>query len=220
MQGFVKIGTLLILLVLPIFVYLFLQTFGKNRYKIPIFYPEDSIQVDGKWIVNKYQTIPDFNLIDQNNQPFKASEKLKGKVYVADFFFTRCGSVCPVLTSELARVQEAYKNTPDVVLVSHTVDTEHDTPEVLKKYAEKYKAIEGKWFFLTGDKKQIFKLAYNNYKVNAGEESATITPDFFHASKLILIDKEKRVRGYYDGTDAKSVDKLILEIKILLEEYR
>lgn len=210
-----------ILLILPILVFLFLSFFGKNHYKLITFYPLDSIQVEGKWKVVNYHTIPKFSLINQNGETINQNT-LKGKIYVTDFFFTSCGNptLCPRMSSELKRVQEKIKNQEDVLIVSHTVDPVHDTPEVLKKYAQSYGAIDGKWHFLTGDKKSIYDLAYHGYKINAGEEKNTPTPEFMHAVKFILVDKEGRIRGYYDGTDREQVDKLLVEIQVLQYEYK
>jgi len=116
------------------------------------------------------------------------------------------------------RVQNAFKDEADVVIISHTVDPENDTPPVLAKYAEKHKAIVGKWFFVTGDKKQLYDLARNSYYITAMPGDGT-GDDFIHSEKMVLIDKDKRIRGFYDGTDYFEITRLIEEIKVLQYEY-
>ncbi|TAE74473.1 MAG: SCO family protein [Bacteroidetes bacterium] len=216
-----KFLILFALLILPIFGFLFLQFFVTNHYKVTIYYPLDSTKVGNKWQVNQYHTLPDFNFTDQNNQSF-GKKNLKDKLYIAEFFFTKCGNptLCPKMSSELARVQEHFAKIPSVQIVSFTVDPENDTPEVLKNYSKKYNADTKQWHFLTGEKKQIYQLAYKGFKINAGEETTGVTPEFMHATKFILVDKQHRIRGYYDGTERESVDKLILETQILLREYK
>ncbi|GAB4395735.1 MAG: hypothetical protein OHK0053_06030 [Microscillaceae bacterium] len=227
------------LVVFPILVFVFLQSFGTNTYPLQVFHTQwieelpfegqilrDTVQdaslLKGKKIVDTlYHRIPDFALTDQHNRPFQ-SKQLEGAIYVADFFFTRCGNptLCPRMSQELKRVQENFKDQEMLKLVSFTVDPSHDTPEVLKEYAGRYQAQEGKWFFLTGEKKKIYDLAFDGFKVNAMEEDVVVKPDFLHAIKFILVDKEGRIRGYYNGTEREDVDRLILEIKILLHEYK
>jgi protein SCO1/2 len=211
-----QIILLTILLVSPVLVFLTLNRFGRNHYEVMVYYPLDSTQVNGKWHTT-YHTIPDFTLTNQADRILTRKD-LQGKIYVANFFFTRCGNptLCPRMSEEFARVQEAFKEESNVLLVAHTVDPTYDTPEVLRAYGKKYGAIEGKWHFLTGNKKTIYDLAYYGYKINAGEEKNTVTPEFLHATKFMLIDEQGRVRGYYDGVDREEVDRLVVEIKILL----
>jgi protein SCO1 len=220
MQKSSKLLILVVLLILPVLIFLFLNHFGRNHYNLLVYYPLDSTQVNGKWQV-KYHTIADFELINQVGKTI-TQQDLKGKVYVADFFFTRCGNptFCPRMSSELSRVQTKFINKPQVQLVSFTVDPEHDTPEVLRKYAQNYQADAEKWYFLTGSKKTIYDLAFSSFKVNALEEKDVVTPDFIHTSKLILVDEKGRIRGYYDGTSREDVDRLMLEIEILLYESK
>jgi protein SCO1 len=207
------------LFIVPMSVIAFLYVFGTNRFQIPIYYLLDSTQVNGAW-KKTYHTIPAFQLINQEGKKFD-SQSLKGKIYVADFFFTTCGNpnFCPKMSAELKRVQEIYKKNPEIQLVSFTVNPQTDTPEVLKKYAQKYKAMPDKWHFLTGDKNKIYDLAQQGFKLLAGSPTENITPDFIHTSRFVLVDKEGRIRGYYQGNDSQEVDRLILEIKILLYDY-
>ena len=157
---------------------------------------------------------PHFKLISQTGE-IVTQKNLAGKIYVADFFFTRCPSICPVMTSELTRVAKVFADNPDIKIISHTVDPEYDTVEVLRDYAAKYNADPDQWYFVTGEKKEIYDLARKGYFI-AAKEGDTGPVDFIHSQRFILVDKEKRIRGYYDGTDKKDVDRLIAEIGVLL----
>lgn len=228
-----------ILVIFPILVFVFLMSMGNNTYPLDIYHTQwiEEVEVDGqpyldtlrdasaleghKIVDTIYHHISNFELTDQEGKTFKG-EQLSGKVYVADFFFTRCGNptLCPRMSTELKRVQENFKDNDLVKIVSFTVDPANDTPEVLKEYAGRYQAKYNKWKFLTGKKEKIYDLAYNSFKVNAMEEGSEVTPEFLHATKFMLIDAQGRVRGYYEGTSREEVDKLILEIKILLHEIK
>jgi protein SCO1/2 len=212
-----KTGILAALLVLPVLVFLLLDKFGSNHYNVQVYYPLDSVYQDGKYQITGYHTIPEFNLIDQDGKPLKGSD-LRGSIYVTDFFFTTCPGICPKLTNQLKRVQEEFASNDQIKILSITVDPAHDSAEVLKNYAELNRAIPNKWFFATGQKDSIYNLAHNGYFISAGEEKNG--PEaFLHSSKLILVDKEGRIRGYYDGTSQTEVDRLVTEIKVILHEY-
>ncbi|MFL5731180.1 MAG: SCO family protein [Cytophagaceae bacterium] len=214
----VLLGLAAILLILiPTVFFGGLMLLGKNHYSIPVYFPLDSIAENGKYKVTSYHTIPDFTLTDQDGKAF-SGKSLKGKIYVADFFFTSCPSTCPKMTNQLKRVQEAYSANPEIKIVSFTVDPGHDTVEVLKNFAQRNDAMPGKWSFLTGAKDSIYTLAQKGYFISAGEEK-TSSEAFLHSTKLILVDKEGRIRGFYDGISQSEVDRLITEIKVLLHEY-
>ncbi|MES2730357.1 MAG: SCO family protein [Bacteroidota bacterium] len=229
MRNVLKAGLLIILLVVPASVFLLLKGFGQNHYTLKTYYPVvDS--TTGQVVINKrtqynqnisdtlFHTVPGFNLIDQHGK--NATETIStNKIYVANFFFTRCNSICPKMSSELSRVQDFFLDNADIVIVSYSVDPQHDSVSVLNKYATQYNAKPGKWYLLTGEKQNIYKLAETGYKipvVDLGKQTQTIENAFVHSEKLILVDKAKHIRGYYDGTDPKDVDRLILEIQILL----
>jgi protein SCO1/2 len=237
-QKMIKAGILIAALVVPALIFLYLKGFGENHYELPYMIPlTDSTtgnvmmrkNPNPRWNQPKmdtvFHTIPAWELTDENGKAF-LGESLKGKIYVADFFFTRCNSICPKMSTEFTRVQDTFSNDDDVQLASFSVDPTHDTPQILREYAKKFDAKAGKWHFLTGTKTQIYPLAIKGYYVPVADASeydkAVKTPDetFIHSEKLILVDKEGHIRGFYDGTDKKDVDRLILEIRVLLKIYQ
>jgi protein SCO1/2 len=145
------------------------------------------------------------------------NQTVKNKIYVADFFFATCQSICPQMSSNLKNVQSAFLNDDSVLIVCHTVNPLHDTVEVLNHYAQGYGAKKNKWHFLTGNKKQIYDLAKYSYLVNALEDNGT-PEGFLHSELLLLIDAKGRIRGFYDGTDKAQANKLIADIKLLKTE--
>lgn len=173
--------------------------------------------VDGKEVQDSIDyTIPPFSLVDQDSNTI-TQDIAKGKIYVADFFFTSCPSICPPMKKQMLRIYDKYQNNKEVVLLSYSIDPKRDTVDKLHKYAEKLGiANTAKWHFLTGEKDSIYALA-NSYLVSAAED-----PDapggHIHDGNFILIDKHKRIRGYYDGTQVESVDKLLSDIDVLLKE--
>lgn len=194
--------------------------FIKDNRKLPVYAPSqinpDLVDTE-KQKVTKNHRIADFFLTNQDGETFN-SKNLEGKFYVTDFFFTTCPTICPDMSSQLQRVQKKYSNLDDFLIISHTVQPEIDSPEVLKEYAELYEADTKKWIFLTGDKKTIYDLARKSYFAAVTEGDGGVD-DFIHTENFVLVDKEKRIRGFYDGTSAKSVDQLIVDIEILAQEY-
>lgn len=228
-----KAGILVATLLVPALLYLLLRFGTQNHYVLPRYLPKiDSARgeplmgkvrlADGREVIDTiYNRIPPFQLIDQDGKQVDQSI-VKGKIYVADFFFTRCISICPKLSSQLTRVQDIFRKRSDIVFLSHSVDPEHDGPAQLKAYAKKYEAIPGKWYFLTGKKSTIYDLAMHGYYlpvVDPGVKAGSPDETFIHSEKLVLVDKEGIVRGFYDGTDKEDVDRLILEIRVLLDIY-
>ena len=163
-----------------------------------------------------YHTVGDFKLVNQNKDTV-SQKTTENKIYVADFFFATCQSICPQMSHELIRVQENFKNDHEFLILSHTVNPSHDSSEVLNAYAGKYGAVKNKWHFLTGNKKVIYDLALNDYLVNALQDDGS-AEGFLHSELFLLIDKQKRIRGMYDGTDSIAVNKLISDIKLLKTE--
>jgi len=164
-----------------------------------------------------YHTIPDFSLVDQDSSII-TQDILNGKIAVADFFFTSCPTICPVMKVQMLRVYEKYQGHPEVVLISHSIDPEFDTVAVLKDFAERLDVKSSTWHFLTGKKEEIYELGEKGYIVTAREE-ASAPGGFMHSGAFVLIDKEKRIRGLYDGTQKDQVDKLMLDMDRLLKEY-
>lgn len=207
-----------LILVVPLLVYVFLKSFGTNHYALKKFIPIEINErtENGKLIYDTiFHQIPDFLAINQDNKTISGAD-FSNKILVVDFFFTRCPGICPKMTSQLTRVQEIFKNKPDVQIVSFTVDTDFDNPDVLKKYADKYSIDASVWTLAkTKTKLDVFNLGFYGFKI----PSDTVDK-FLHSEKIILVDKEKHIRGFYTGTDKKDIDRLTTEIGVLLYEYQ
>lgn len=172
-----------------------------------------------KEVVNKgqdtiYHTIPDFTFVNQDSIAV-TPKTFEDKIYVADFFFTSCTTICPIMKNEMQRVYNEYKGNPQVAFLSHSIDPAHDKIPVLKEYAQDLGVENNQWHFVTGEQEDIFNIAQKHYMVTALEDS-TVPDGVLHSGAFILIDQERRIRGYYDGTDSEEVDKLIEDIPILL----
>lgn len=173
-----------------------------------------------------HYSIPPFEFINQNGERY-SNDSLKGKIYVANFFFSSCPSICPAMNFNLKQVQDRFKGYEDINFVSFTVDPEHDTVEVLKVYAEEIGAIDGRWYFLTGDKQEIYRTAANFFL--SAQEDAAAPGGFLHSENLVLVDWEGRIRSrrdeqgnlkaVYSGTSPVEVGDLKDDIKILIAEY-
>ncbi len=215
LSGTKRAVLLLILLVFPCAVYILLRT-GVNKYKqLPYFGPRELAANSTDTI---YHSISNFSLVNQNGDSITHTV-VDSSIYVADFFFTTCPSICPTMTKQMARVNERFAELPDLKLISFTVNPEGDSVPVLATYAKEHKATTPKWTFATGDKKEIYRIARNDYMVNALQGDGG-PDDFIHSELLVLVDKEKHIRGYYDGTNTKAVDTLIDAIKALRMQYR
>ena len=163
--------------------------------------------------VKKYHRIADFSLLNQNGDTI-TQENYRNKIYVADFFFTTCPTICPIMTANLVEVQAALANDSEVLLLSHSVTPEIDSVAQLKKYAIEKGVNDAKWNLVTGDKKQIYELARKSYL--ADQEDGDGGPfDMIHTENFILVDKQRRIRGFYDGTKEEEMDRLLLDIEIL-----
>jgi protein SCO1 len=213
MKYVIRIGLLFIVLLLPILFILFFNVFGENHHSLFIFQPIDSVQTDRGYKVTKAFTVPEFTLTSQEGKSFSSTE-LKGKIYVANFIFTRCEAQCKQMTNQMVRVQEAFRENKNVSIVSFTVDPQFDSVEVLKQYAASYGALSDKWKFLTGDKEYIYNLGQTGFFVSTMEEQG-LPISFLHSEKFILVDQHGWIRGFYDGTDQKEVDRLIMEVQVL-----
>jgi len=213
MKNTKKTVYLCLALLVPVFLILFFTIFASSAHKLPVFFAYDSTETERGYIITDAHTIPAYTLTDQNGAIFK-STAYDSCFKVYDFVFTRCGSICPKMTTQMIRVQEAFKHDKDVVLISLTVDPEHDSSEVLQQYAKEYNAIPGKWYFLTGEKDSIYTLGQRQFFLTAKQNEEDLT-DFLHSERIVLVDKNGWIRGYYNGTEEKEVDRLIIELKVL-----
>lgn len=183
--------------------------------------PQRTLPVLNRFTVNEgdtiYEQIPSFTFFNQDSVPF-SSEQLKGKIYVVDFFFTSCPGICPVLTGQMKRLQELCNEIPDLMLVSFTVDPHRDTPSKLKQYGIHYRADFSNWVFLTGPMDSIYHIGKQGYYLGMAKDDNE-PGGYMHSGKFVLVDKQGLIRGYYDGTNANDVDRLVKDIRILRTEY-
>jgi len=216
-----RILVVLVILFIPAISYYFL-TKGKNNFRtLEVFGPKKTLsphEENGKMIADTvFHTIPSFSFTDQDGKTF-TDQNLSGSIYIAAFFFTG-SSDGEVMNTQLERVQSKFKDDADVKILTFTVDPDNDSVPVLATYAKSRRAIPGKWYFLTGDKKALDELARNGYYLFAmltpGHETA-----MRHSDQLVLVDKDKRIRGYYDGTDNLEVNRLMDEVVVLQWEYK
>ncbi len=159
-------------------------------------------------------TIGDFSFVNQAGQSLSSND-IDGKIWVAEYFFTTCGSICPKMNQQMKRVQDAFKGDRDLVILSFTVNPEVDSVEQMKKHADFLGAELPQWQLLTGDKNDLYSLARKSFfllKPAEAENLGDAGNDFIHTNNFVLVDQERRIRGYYDGTNAKDVDKMIKDI--------
>jgi len=167
------------------------------------------------YYTKKYHTVADFSLTNQNGETITQKD-YAGKIYVADFFFTTCQTICPIMTDHMFEIQERLKENNDVKLLSHTVMPEVDSVAQLKKYAIEKGVDASKWNLVTGDKKEIYALARKSYL--AAKDNPYKANDLIHTENFVLVDAKKRIRGFYDGTDPEAIDRLLEDIEILEKE--
>ena len=183
--------------------------------RLPVYQPASvNSELVDTTIVHKinYHKISDFTLTNQNGETV-TQKKYDNKIYVADFFFTTCQSICPIMTKNMKDIQDKLIKDSEVLLLSHTVFPEIDSVEVLKKYAVENNVIDSKWDLVTGDKKEIYDLARKSYL--AAKDNSFGEYDMIHTENFVLIDKKKQIRGFYDGTDKQEIVRLFEDIKIL-----
>ena len=187
--------------------------------RLPIYNPSDlnpAVVDDDLERVGRGHRIGDFALVDQWGNKADSS-LLQGKIYVADFFFTTCPTICIDMGANFQRIQETYKDEDRFHLVSHTVMPEIDTVEVMHAYGERMGAIKGKWHLLTGEKRELYRMARREYFAVMEQGTSFDEHDFIHTENVILVDEKKRIRGFYDGTSDLDIDRLIGDIQILLD---
>jgi protein SCO1 len=214
-----KKGFILVLIILvPATIY-YIMTLGKhNMLSLPFYGEREAITVilDGKTKTDTiYHTIPDFEFINQNGDTITSAD-FDEFIYVTNFFFTSCPTICPKMSAGMLHVQEKLKDFKQVKFLSHTVDPERDTVEALAEYAQRVHAGE-RWQFVTGDKREIYEIAVRGYLVPV-EEDVLAPGGFLHSEQFVMVDKKGRIRGFYDGTSITELNRLIDEIKVLIAE--
>jgi protein SCO1/2 len=206
-------GTFLVFSIVTIS--LFYNVLKPNK-TLPIFNPADVnpelVDSTVQYIAREH-TIADFSFVNQNGKVITQKD-YKGKIYVADFFFTTCPTICPIMTKNMIAVQKAILNNPKVMILSHTVTPDIDSVPVLKKYALAKGVVDAKWNLVTGEKKDIYSMARKSYlAVKLGKPNELY--DMVHTENFVLVDAEKRVRGFYDGTNKEDIERLIDDINWL-----
>ena len=189
--------------------------------RLPVYSPNDVnprlVDASVKHIQNNH-SIADFSLINQNGEMI-THKNYEGKIYIADFFFTRCQTICLAMAYNMSELQSYYKDDTEIMFLSHSVTPIMDSVPVLKTYALNKGVIDGKWNVTTGNKKHIYELARKSYFAVLDEGNGDEN-DFIHTEQFILVDKERRIRGYYDGTDKEDMQKIKDDIILLKEEYK
>ncbi|WP_268035952.1 SCO family protein [Algoriphagus sp. PAP.12] len=212
LQGFVLVCVLLI----PVLIFMFLRGFGENHYDLPIFYQNgvDNPFKECNFEDSTQHYIPEFAFTNQEGKTIGRKD-MEGKITIVDFFFTSCPSICPVMSKEMERVNDMFRNNPEVQILSISIDPEYDTPEILQEYADEHHATPGKWHFLSGSKLETYELARCGFILPTVDGLGN-PDDFIHSDKFTLVDDQGRIRGYYSGTNREDVDLLMLETKVLL----
>ncbi|MBT8180049.1 MAG: SCO family protein [Eudoraea sp.] len=210
---------IVLLLLSAVIIYLFYNALQPKKV-LPVYQPADfnSELVDSTLVhVKKYHTIADFSLTNQNGEII-TQDFYRDKIYVADFFFTTCPTICPIMTDNMVYLQSKIANDKDVLLLSHTVTPDIDSVAQLKKYALEKGVIDKKWNLVTGNKKHIYELARKSYLAvkNDGDGGPF---DMIHTENFVLIDKERRIRGTYDGTNKEEMEKLLQDLEVLKMSY-
>ncbi len=182
---------------------------------------EKNLPIFGERTVNGtdtlYHTIAPFQFVDQDSAVV-TNETFTGKIYIADFFFTSCRTICPIMKTQMLRVYDSLQNDPDVLILSHTIDPEYDTVALLHDFANRLGVKSNKWHFVTGIKDSIYKIAQTSYFATAMEDKTE--PDgFIHSGAFLLLDKQGRIRGKYDGTKEDDVNRLMGDVERLKKEY-
>ncbi len=184
----------------------------KKHKPLPVFGQRELVNGD-----TVYHTIAKFQFVDQDSS-IVTNETFKDQIYVSDFFFTSCRTICPIMKTQMLRVYEATSDLPDVKLLSHSIDPEYDTVALLNSFAHRLGVSSDRWHFVTGVKDSIYKIAQTSYFATAMEDKSE--PDgFIHSGAFLLIDKQQRIRGKYDGTKEDDVNRLLADIKRLRKEY-
>lgn len=192
---------------------------SESKRELPILGQKDTKvkMVDGKEVIDTiYHQIPDFEFLNQDSVLI-SQKNFAGKIYIADFFFTTCPTICPKMKTQMLRIYDKYKDNPKVAILSHTIDPRHDTPGVLKEFSKNLGISGSQWQFVTGDKAKIYELGQKSYMVTATEDN-TQPGGIVHSGAFILVDENRHIRGIYDGTLPEKVDMLMKDIDLLLDK--
>ena len=214
---FLKKRATIIVSVIVVVIFYGVYSFLTPKETLPVYNPSDfNPELVDKSLhsTSKNHTVADFRLINQNGEQITQKD-YQDKIYVTDFFFTRCPSICPIMTDNLVIIQEEFLNNDDIMLLSLSVTPKMDSIPVLREYADKKGVIDSKWNITTGDKKHIYELARKSYFAVVEQGDGGLQ-DFIHTPNFILVDKKKRIRGIYDGTNDEEILRLINDIKILI----
>jgi len=210
----------LVLLALSTVIVLLFYNALQPKKTLPVYQPADfnpELVDSTLFHIKKYHTIADFSLTNQNGEII-THDDYKNKIYVADFFFTTCLTICPIMTKNMVDIQSKILDDDEVLLLSHSVTPDIDSVAQLKKYAKEKGVVDKKWNLVTGSKKHIYELARKSYL--AVKDNGDGGPfDMIHTENFILVDKERRIRGTYDGTDPEEIKKLLQDLKILKASY-
>lgn len=198
---------------------LFLSACNSKPQKLPILGNREAVTktVNGKEVTDTlYHQIPDFEFVNQDSAKITQKD-FEGKIYIADFFFTTCPTICPKMKTQMLRIYEKYKDNPKVGILSHSIDPRHDTPAVLREFMNNLGIKSKMWQMVTGDKAKIFEIGQKSYMVSATDDP-TQPGGVVHSGAFILVDKNRHIRGIYDGTEPTKVDRLMIDMEILLNE--
>jgi protein SCO1/2 len=218
-----KVLALAIVLIMPVFFLLVFQPLGKiprpkaphKQYAIGV---KESVDDKGQKVYDSiYRVIPNYKFQTQSGDSLML-DSLHGNIYVADFFFATCPGICPKLSNSLEKVQQGFIRDNNFKIVSFSVDPAKDTVQALRAYAERHNAIPGKWYFLRGSKQDIFNLAKTGFSLTAKDDEDGGPEAFIHSEKLVLVDQNGNIRGYYSGVDTNRVNRLMGDIVLLLKE--
>ncbi len=202
-----------------VFILLSCSNENKETFHLPIYTPND---LDPNWIDSSLHGsksshfVPEFSFTNQLGNIID-SEAVKGKIIAVNYFFTTCPSICPTLTENMKRIQEKFLNDMDIMILSHTVYPEHDSPSVLNAYADLYDIRSEKWYLLTGDKRKIYDMARKGHFALKGDSSDDLDA-FIHTENFVLVDQKSRIRGFYNGTNPHDVNRMIEDIFLLKKE--
>lgn len=217
-----RVALIILIVVIGIGIAYYTTIQQTNKKTLPIIQPSDvkkemvDSDIFDKGIGHR---IGSFSFKNQYNEDISL-DNVKGKIFVAEYFFTTCGTICPRMTEQMTRVQDKFRGNKELKILSFTVNPAHDSVKVLYDYAKKYGAEKNQWHFLTGDKEKLYDLARKSFFVLKPAEAQNLGDagsDFIHTNNFVLVDKKLRIRGYYDGTSFSEVDELIEDISFLLE---